>query len=192
MGNKTKTLKKKDEWRWVDPMDIPFSIKQATSKKVISREECEKKLNDVKIHKEDMIELVMIYFVIEGYIDAAKKVSNGILHGAYIAVEFDSVWRGMGSTINLCFRKELPLRGFDDEMRALVARNLEGRGIILHPQTNMTKLVKTEDGIKVTTNHGEELIANVVLFATGRILNTKRLNLQVVGVEVDSIGAVKG
>ncbi|KAJ0616745.1 putative glutathione-disulfide reductase [Helianthus annuus] len=76
-------------------------------------------------------------------------------------------------------------------MRALVARNLEGRGIILHPQTNLTKLVKTEDGIKVTTDHGEELMADVVLFATGRVPNTKRLNLQAVGVEVDKIGAVK-
>ncbi|GKB80897.1 glutathione reductase, cytosolic [Tanacetum coccineum] len=56
-----------------------------------------------------------------------------VLGGGYIAVEFASIWHGMGSTVNLCFRRELPLRGFDDEMRALVARNLEGRGIILHP-----------------------------------------------------------
>ncbi|KAI3743125.1 hypothetical protein L1987_60828 [Smallanthus sonchifolius] len=114
-----------------------------------------------------------------------------VLGGGYIAVEFASIWRGMGSTVNLCFRKELPLRGFDDEMRALVARNLEGRGIILHPQTTLTQLVKTEDGIKVTTDHGEELMADVVLFATGRIPNTKRLNLQSVGVELDRTGAVK-
>lgn len=32
-------------------------------------------------------------------------------------------------------------RGFDDEMRALVARNLEGRGIILHPQTTLTEVL---------------------------------------------------
>nr|GEX40363.1 glutathione reductase, cytosolic [Tanacetum cinerariifolium] len=114
-----------------------------------------------------------------------------VLGGGYIAVEFASIWRGMGSTVNLCFRRELPLRGFDDEMRALVARNLEGRGIILHPQTNLTQLVKTDDGIKVTTDHGEELMADVVLFATGRVPNSKRLNLQAVGVEVDRTGAVK-
>ncbi|GJX60510.1 glutathione reductase, cytosolic [Tanacetum coccineum] len=114
-----------------------------------------------------------------------------VLGGGYIAVEFASIWRGMGSTVNLCFRRELPLRGFDDEMRALVARNLEGRGIILHPQTNLTQLVKTDDGIKVTTDHGEELMADAVLFATGRVPNSKRLNLQAVGVEVDRTGAVK-
>lgn len=31
------------------------------------------------------------------------------------------------------------------------------------------QLVKTEDGIKVITDHGEELIADVVLFATGKL-----------------------
>ncbi|PIN12074.1 Pyridine nucleotide-disulfide oxidoreductase [Handroanthus impetiginosus] len=115
-----------------------------------------------------------------------------ILGGGYIAVEFASIWRGMGATVELCFRKELPLRGFDDEMRAVVARNLEGRGINMHPRTSLTELVKTEDGIRVRTDHGEEITADVVLFATGRAPNTKRLNLESVGVELDkTTGAVK-
>ncbi|THG05617.1 hypothetical protein TEA_000802 [Camellia sinensis var. sinensis] len=114
-----------------------------------------------------------------------------ILGAGYIAVEFASIWRGMGSTVDLFFRKELPLRGFDDEMRAVVARNLEGRGINLHPRTNLTELVKMNEGIKVRTDHGEEIRADAVLFATGRVPNTKRLNLEPVGVELDKTGAVK-
>lgn len=114
-----------------------------------------------------------------------------VLGGGYIAVEFASIWRGMGVTVDLFFRKELPLRGFDDEMRAVVARNLEGRGINLHPRTTLTELSKTDDGIKVRTDHGEELFADVVLFATGRSPNSKRLNLGAVGVEVDHTGAIK-
>lgn len=31
-------------------------------------------------------------------------------------------------------------RGFDDEMRASVARNLEGRGINMHPRTTLTEV----------------------------------------------------
>ncbi|KAJ8755374.1 hypothetical protein K2173_019172 [Erythroxylum novogranatense] len=114
-----------------------------------------------------------------------------VLGGGYIAVEFASIWRGFGCTVDLFFRKELPLRGFDDEMRAVVARNLEGRGINMHPRTNLKELIKTEDGIKVVTDHGEELFADVVLFATGRAPNTKRLNLEAVGVDLDKTGAVK-
>jgi glutathione reductase (NADPH) len=53
------------------------------------------------------------------------------------------------------------------------------------------QLSKTADGIKVVTDKGEELIADVVLFATGRTPNSDRLNLQAAGVEVDQIGAIK-
>lgn len=34
----------------------------------------------------------------------------------YIAVEFASIWRGMGAAVNLCFRKELPLRLITDDV----------------------------------------------------------------------------
>ncbi|XP_047937599.1 glutathione reductase, cytosolic-like [Salvia hispanica] len=114
-----------------------------------------------------------------------------ILGGGYIAVEFASIWRGMGAKVDLFYRKDLPLRGFDDEMREVVAKNLEGRGIKLHPGTNLKELSKTEGGVKVLTDHGEEIVADVVLFATGRTPNSKRLNLEAVGVEVDKAGAIK-
>ncbi|URE03321.1 Glutathione reductase [Musa troglodytarum] len=114
-----------------------------------------------------------------------------ILGGGYIAVEFASIWRGMGAEVDLFYRKELPLRGFDDEMRVVVAKNLEGRGIRLHPGTNLTELRQSEDGIRVLTDHGDEFTTDVVLFATGRLPNTKRLNLQAVGVEVDKTGVIK-
>lgn len=32
-------------------------------------------------------------------------------------------------------------RGFDDEMRAVVARNLESRGINLHPRANLSEVI---------------------------------------------------
>ncbi|CAN6453454.1 unnamed protein product [Victoria cruziana] len=45
----------------------------SSSKKVFTREEWEKKLNDVKIRKEDMNKLVMNFLVTEGYVEAAEK-----------------------------------------------------------------------------------------------------------------------
>jgi NADPH-dependent 2,4-dienoyl-CoA reductase/sulfur reductase-like enzyme len=32
-------------------------------------------------------------------------------------------------------------RGFDDEMRAVVARNLEARGVNLHPRTTLSEVI---------------------------------------------------
>ncbi|KAL7142708.1 hypothetical protein ABFS83_08G141800 [Erythranthe nasuta] len=45
----------------------------ATSKKVITRADWEKKLNDVKVKKEDMNKLVMNFLVTEGFVEAAEK-----------------------------------------------------------------------------------------------------------------------
>ncbi|CAF2153154.1 unnamed protein product [Brassica rapa] len=48
---------------------------------------------------------------------------------------------GGSGVVDLFFRKKLPLsfRVFVDEMRALVARNLEG-GVNVHPKTSLTQL----------------------------------------------------
>ncbi|XP_055806473.1 protein GID8 homolog isoform X2 [Solanum dulcamara] len=45
----------------------------ATSKKVITRDDWEKRLNDVKIRKEETNRLVMNFLVTEGYVEAAEK-----------------------------------------------------------------------------------------------------------------------
>ncbi|GJW71230.1 glutathione reductase, cytosolic [Tanacetum coccineum] len=102
--------------------------------------------------------------------------------GGYIAIEFASIWCGMGSTVNLCFRRELPL--------SYGSKKSRGQRHNLAPTEKLDTL-KTDDGIKVTIDHGEELMADVVLFTTGRVPNSKRLNLQAVGVKVDRTGAVK-
>lgn len=44
-----------------------------SSKKVITKEDWEKKLSEVKIRKEDMNKLVMNFLVTEGYVEAAEK-----------------------------------------------------------------------------------------------------------------------
>ncbi|KAM0821186.1 hypothetical protein ACQ4PT_029020 [Festuca glaucescens] len=98
-----------------------------------------------------------------------------ILGGGYIAVEFASIWRGLGAEVDLFYRKELPL-------------SLQ---FVLSNSIYVNQLSKTADGIKVVTDKGDELIADVVLFATGRAPNSNRLNLEAVGVEVDQVGAIK-
>ncbi|XP_073134483.1 protein GID8 homolog isoform X1 [Henckelia pumila] len=46
---------------------------RATSRRVITRDEWEKRLSDVKVRKEDMNKLVMNFLVTEGYVEAAEK-----------------------------------------------------------------------------------------------------------------------
>jgi glutathione reductase (NADPH) len=67
-----------------------------------------------------------------------------VIGGGYIAVEFAGIWNGLGVEVDLIYRQPQPLRGFDMEMREVVARNLTGRGVHVHPSTNPTKVRNSE------------------------------------------------
>ncbi|KAF5728657.1 hypothetical protein HS088_TW21G00806 [Tripterygium wilfordii] len=58
---------------WIVIRQLAETEAMATTKNVITWEEWEKKLNDVKIRKEDMNKLVMNFLVTEGHVDAAEK-----------------------------------------------------------------------------------------------------------------------
>ncbi|GLJ10847.1 hypothetical protein SUGI_0136490 [Cryptomeria japonica] len=47
--------------------------KMSSARKEIKKDEWEKRLNDVKIRKEDMNKLIMNFLVTEGYVEAAEK-----------------------------------------------------------------------------------------------------------------------
>eukprot|EP00850_Spirogloea_muscicola_P021385 SM000247S08274 [mRNA] locus=s247:123641:128515:+ [translate_table: standard] len=123
----------------------------------------------------------------------AEQPKRVVIVGAgYIAVEFAGIFIGMGSKVDLIYRKETPLRGFDEELRDLVATNLKVRGVNVHANTNPTKIEKAEDGTYIVhTDKGDSLECDQVMFATGRKPNTGKLGLENVGVELDKIGAIK-
>lgn len=58
---------------WIVLRQLAEIEAMATSKKLITREEWEKKLSDVKIKKEDTNKLVMNFLVTEGFVDVAEK-----------------------------------------------------------------------------------------------------------------------
>nr|CAD1818248.1 unnamed protein product [Ananas comosus var. bracteatus] len=58
---------------WIVLGQLESNESMSTSKKVITREEWERKLRDVKIKKEFMNKLVMNFLVTEGYVEAAEK-----------------------------------------------------------------------------------------------------------------------
>ncbi|ONK61190.1 uncharacterized protein A4U43_C08F27150 [Asparagus officinalis] len=60
-------------WIVLGQFDPIQSQSMSTSKKVIAREEWERKLKEVKIRKDDVNKLVMNFLVTEGYADAAEK-----------------------------------------------------------------------------------------------------------------------
>ena len=97
-----------------------------------------------------------------------------IVGGGYIALEFASILSGLGVRVTLVHRGKMPLRGFDEELRAAAARQLTKSGITLLLNTEVTRLGK--DGT-VYCKDGRTLKAEKCLCAVGREANCKGLDL---------------
>ncbi len=113
-----------------------------------------------------------------------------VVGGGYIAVEFASILRGLGSEVTLAYRGTLPLRGFDTDLRTRLATALSARGIVLASGVDMVGLERTSSGFALTRADGSVLTADAVLNATGRRPNTAGLGLEDAGVALNAAGAI--
>jgi len=114
-----------------------------------------------------------------------------IVGGGYIAVEFASIFRGLGSRVTLIYRGEQILRGFDGDLRAGVQAALAAKGVDVRCETNVTAIEKTGEGLSARLTDGESLAADQVMMAVGRSPNTAGLGLEELGVGLDKSGAVQ-
>lgn len=113
-----------------------------------------------------------------------------ILGAGYIAVEFASILSGLGIQISMVYRGDLPLRGFDEDLRHNAIQNLEAHGVKLYPNSSMRSLERTVNGFSLNLTNSSTLHAQNVLNATGRSPNIWNLNLESVGLKTDEYGAI--
>jgi glutathione reductase (NADPH) len=114
-----------------------------------------------------------------------------IAGGGYIAVEFAGIFAGLGVETTLIYRGPNILRGFDDDVRAHLADQIERRGIKVILGCEHTAIEKTDTGLINKLKNGMELETDVVMFATGREPYVKDLGLEAAGVALNERGAIK-
>jgi len=114
-----------------------------------------------------------------------------IVGGGYIAVEFAGIFSGLGVETILVYRGEQILRGFDDDIRNHLATEMKKKGIELRMQSDIARIDRSGDGVRVTLNDGAGFGAGQIMFATGRIPNVTGLGLDAAGVELTPHMAVK-
>ena len=111
--------------------------------------------------------------------------------GGYIAVEFASIFNGLGAQTTLVFRGERLLKNFDSELATHLAGEMAKKGVILRLGSRIDKIEALGASRRVTLSEGEPIEADCVLFATGRLPNTRTLGLEKLGVDLSATGAVK-
>jgi glutathione reductase (NADPH) len=115
-----------------------------------------------------------------------------VVGGGYIAVEFASIFNGMGAQTSLLYRGELFLRGFDEAVRLHLKDELEKSGIDLQFNSDIAQIVKQADGsLRATLVDGRQLGCDAILYATGRRPMLDGLGLENTAVELDERGYVR-
>lgn len=130
--------------------------------------------------------------VISDDIFVAKEMPRrvAVIGSGYIAVEFAGVFAGLGAETHLVYRQPLPLRGFDEDLRAALAEALTQNNVILHPGANPAAITAEGAGKHLTFSDGTVLEVDMVFFATGRAPNTGGLNLGSAGVKTGPKGEI--
>ncbi len=113
-----------------------------------------------------------------------------IVGGGYIGVEFASIFNAAGASVTMLIRGDAVLRGFDDDLRAAVTSALREKGVEVRCDLAVSDIERRLDTVNVMTTSGECLDADAVMFATGRVPNTRGIGLEAVGVTLDARGAV--
>ena len=115
-----------------------------------------------------------------------------VVGGGYIASEFASIFNGLGARVTQLYRGEQILRGFDRDIRHHVAAEMIKKGVDIRLGAKVRALEADAGGgaTRIVLGDGSALVADAVLYATGRAPNTGGLGLEAVGVELDVNGAV--
>ena len=112
-----------------------------------------------------------------------------IFGSGYIALEFACIFNSFGSHVNLIYRSDLPLRGFDTEIRKNLESELINKGINLFPKSKIYNINK-EYNLVIDIGNETKIKSDQILVATGRQPNTSKLNLKNAGVNTDEQGAI--
>jgi glutathione reductase (NADPH) len=105
--------------------------------------------------------------------------------GGYIALEFACIFAGLGTEVTVIYRGENILRGFDEDVRAHVRKEMEQEGISILTGCTVTRVDKRDDGLTAQLSNGSSVAADQVMFAIGRNPNVANLGLEKAGVAID-------
>jgi glutathione reductase (NADPH) len=114
-----------------------------------------------------------------------------VVGGGYIAMEFASIFNGLGVKTALVYRGRQLLRGFDQDLGRILAEEMAQKGVEILLDSNIERIERKDAALAVQFASGETRETGLVMYATGRAPNTRGLGLEAAGVTLAANGAVK-
>jgi glutathione reductase (NADPH) len=114
-----------------------------------------------------------------------------IAGGGYIANEFAGIFHQLGAHVTIVNRSDTILRGYDEQIVDRLVKISVAKGIDFRFNSGFQALERQDDGSILCRMKGtQDIVADEVLFAIGRLPNTDELGLEQVGVKLTERGAV--
>ncbi|PHH86071.1 hypothetical protein CDD83_10792 [Cordyceps sp. RAO-2017] len=133
----------------------------------------------------------------DGFFDIERQPKRVAIVGAgYIAVEFAGMFNALGTETHLFIRHDSFLRNFDPMIQEAVTAEYERLGVRLHRRSNASRVERAADGsLTVSYRDGDGREASVagvdhLIWATGRVPETRGIGLEEAGVKLDERGYV--
>lgn len=114
-----------------------------------------------------------------------------VVGGGVIACEFATIFASLGSKITLIDSHERLLAYLDDDIVRQLSDDFKNMDIHLRMQTRISDIKRIDDTVSVTTEQGDTLQADALLFALGRQPNYGLLKLENAGLVADDHGWVR-
>ena len=114
-----------------------------------------------------------------------------IVGGGYIAVEFAGIFAGLGVEVINILRADTVLRGFDEDIRLSLDKEMNNRGINIVSNTMVHSIADEGAKFNLRLENGESLKTDLIMYATGRYPNTANLGLENIGVQLTENGSIK-
>jgi len=91
-----------------------------------------------------------------------------IVGGGYIACEFASIFRNLGTEVTQLIRGQHLLNGFDEDLSSCLEESPTFTEINIISNTQLKSINRVNGNLESTLDSGDKLLTNNILIATGR------------------------
>ena len=108
-----------------------------------------------------------------------------IVGGGYIACEFASIFRNLGTEVTQLIRGQSLLNGFDEDLSSCLEESTIFAGINIISRNQIESIKRVNGNLESTLNSGDKILTNNILIAIGREPNLSSLNLDFLNLKMD-------
>jgi glutathione reductase (NADPH) len=131
----------------------------------------------------------------DGFFELKEQPRRAALvGGGYVAVEFASILNGLGTEVTMLVRRDLPLRGFDQDLRKECLAALRAQGVEVRTNVTVEHIDSEKGGVslRLRCEDGEQdLHADcAIVYAVGRGPTSAHIGVEKAGVAVGGEGEI--